>query len=177
MINFGIFLLTGVALWVATLQARDARTQRDAADTASAAAAQHEAAALEAARRSASASERVAREQARAADALEKQVALSEFAAQKTDPWLLEALSPSNMDQRWRIENCTGDTALSVKISGPWIDTVHEIDQEVGPGMSTYFTFIRRLSSPSHTTVMITWFLPSGTHRKFTKHIGDSEAI
>jgi hypothetical protein len=176
-INLGIFLLTGVALWFAINQAKEAQTQRLAADKASIAAGKHEAAALDAASRSAAASERLAGEQGRAADELEKQTALAIRAARPTELWQFVTYDSPKTDQRWRIENSTGEKAGSVTISGPhvgsWIRPEHDVVDSVKPGEAFHFTFIHRLSSPTDSTVTVTWSPAYGAaQEKFTRHIG-----
>ena len=176
-INLGIFLLTAIAVWVAIDQAREARTQRIAADKASVSAGEHEAAALDAASRSAIASERAASEQGRAADALEKQATLAELVSRPEDPWLFEALSPPNMDQRWRVENRTGEKVVSVVISSPslgeWIlPEGEDVIESVDPGESIFFEFKRRYTSPTSATVWVLWGPSDGSgQKKFTKFI------
>jgi hypothetical protein len=165
-INLGVFLLTAIAVWVAIVQAREARTQRDAADSAKTAAAGYAVAALDAASRSASAAERAAGEQARAADALEQQVELARDALPVREPWLFRSSDSPNVDQRWRIENRTGEAVKRVSIRSPYIGTwVRPNEVEVGyvePGASIGFTFVRRFSSPSEAVVTVVWTPLSG---------------
>jgi hypothetical protein len=177
LINLGIFLLTGLALWVTILQAREARTQRNAADSAKTEAAGHAAAALDAASRSATAAERAASEQARAADALEQQVEIARDALPLTEPWLFRTSDSADLDQRWRIENRTGEAVTRVSIRSPYIGTwVQPNEVEVGyvePGASVGFTFVRRFSSPSEAVVTVVWTPLSGAGEKeFTQRIG-----
>lgn len=127
------------------------------------------------ANRSASAHERGALDaQRRVAEALERQTQLAEAAAKPAIPWEFEALSPGDVDQRWRAVNRTGFGAADVRLMTPdgtdevWI--VPEVGGaiEVPSGEAFGFTFIRRLSSPSSRTVTVHW-TEGGEPKKFTQ--------
>ncbi|MFC5791975.1 hypothetical protein EDM22_12345 [Agromyces tardus] len=111
--------------------------------------------------------------QRRVADALERQTQLAEEAARPPVPWVFEALSPADMDQRWRAVNRTGFDAADVHLLTPdgageqWIVPDIGAAVDVPAGEAVGFTFIRRLSSPSTRTVTVHW-TEAGEQRRYT---------
>jgi hypothetical protein len=177
-INLGLFVLTGVAVLLSAREANSAKKAREAADAANAAAAEHAKAALVAAERSASASEQAASEHVRIADAAERQAAVAESTASVPELWVFDALTDASIDQRWRVTNATGENVTSVTLGTPagtdeqWIVPEDADLRDVANGESVYFTFIRRLSSPSTATVWVHWTPADGSAQKqFTKSI------
>jgi hypothetical protein len=177
-LNLGLFLLTGVGVWVAIAQARDAGRAREGADRANAQAALHEKAAADAAERSASASEHAVIEQRRTADALERQAAAVETASIKRDEWDFE-LTESGSDQRWRVINRTGENVTSVTIGTPsgtderWIQPESADPVDVEADGAVYFWFQRRLEAPSTATIWVHWTAADGTspQKRMIRHL------
>lgn len=178
LINLGLLILTGLGFALTVWQAFDARTSRDKAQQASRDAAEHESAALAAARRSASAAELSAQEQRRSADALERQATIAEASAYPSEKWLLEPLEDASIDQKWKVTNQTGEDVTSVTIGTPngygeqWIKPDSEAPIDVARNESTYFTFLRRHTSPTSATIWIFWTPADGSQQKqFVKSI------
>jgi hypothetical protein len=170
-INFGIFVATVIAAIIAWRGVRDAQSARDAARG-------YEEAALAASRSAAAAAEESAVEHRRAADALERQVALAESAAEIRQPWEFEALSDSTSDQLWMVKNVSGEYAYNVHLGSPdgfdevWLELPGEAIDSVAPGETIQFTFRRRLSSPKSATVWVFWTPADGSEQKqFTETI------
>lgn len=101
--------------------------------------------------------------QQRVAAALERQATLAEKAAKPAIPWVFEALSPANVDQKWRATNNTGYDAADVILTTPdgadeqWIEPQSHGALDVSAGDDYLFTFTRRFTSPSSRTVTIRW--------------------
>ena len=170
-VNLGIFVATVIAAVIALRLVNDARQARDDASA-------HERTALDAAARSASAAEVAVRHHERTADTLEKQTALLESAATHREEWALEALTDASIDQRWKATNKTGDDVTHVSIGTPdgfneqWIKPDTEETDDVPRGGSIFFTFIRRLSSPTSRTIWVNWTPADGSaQKKFVKTI------
>ena len=170
-VNLGIFIATVIAAVIAWRSVNDARQARDEASG-------HERTALDAATRSASAAEVAVRHHERTADTLEKQTALLESAAMNHEEWALEALTDASIDQRWKVTNKTGYDVMHVSIGTPdgvneqWIKPDEEETADVPRGGSIFFTFIRRLSSPTSRTIWVVWTPADGSaQKKFVKTI------
>ena len=164
-VNLGLFAASVVAAIIAWRSVSDARQARDEA-------AAHERNALDAATRSASAAEVAAQHHERTADTLERQTALLESAALLREDWVLEAVTDSNSDQRWKATNTTGYDVMHVSIGTPdgfneqWIKPEVDEPVDVARGESVFFTFIRHLSSPSSRTIWLFCTPADGSSQK-----------
>lgn len=178
LINLGLFILTALGLAVTIWQAFDARSSRDKAQQASRDAAEHERAAIGAAQRSATAAELSAQEHRRSADALERQATIAEAGAYLSEKWLLEPLGDESIDQKWKVTNQTGEDVTSVTLGTPngfneqWIKPENDGPIDLARNESTYFTFLRRATSPTSATIWIFWTPADGSMQKqFVKSI------
>lgn len=178
LINLGLLIVTAIGLALTVWQAFDARSSRDKAQMASRNAAEHERAALGAAQRSATAAELSAQEHRRSADALERQATIAETSAYPSEKWLLESLGHESMDQRWKVTNQTGEDVTSVTLGTPnglneqWIKPENNDPIDLGRNESTYFTFLRRVTSPTSATIWVFWTPADGSiQRQFVKPI------
>ena len=162
-IDFGLLIVTIAAVVVSIWQAAIARKARIDAQAASALAGNHEAAALQAAERSAA--------------ALERQAAIAEATANPPDPWLFEPESDASMDQRWRVINNMREDVVDAFLapsvdSEDWIMPDGNSAVHVASRGSLGFTFLHRLSSPTRATVLVHWTPADGTERRqFIKSI------
>lgn len=105
----------------------------------------------------------------RTADTLEKQTALLESAATHREEWTLEPLTDASIDQRWKAMNKTGYNVTHVSIGTPdgfneqWILPGEEAVVDVPRGGSIFFSFVRRLSSPTSRTIWVLWTPADGS--------------
>lgn len=158
-INLGLLVTTAIGVVVAILQAKEARADRIAAESARDAAHAHEKAALEAATQSATAA-------SRSASALEES---NEIARKSlpTDPWTLVKHSKS----KYELRNTGDETlwAVSVFEPGDFNDiTLFNTDDptdQLHPGESIYFDYSRSMASPASTTIVVTWGYPDSHER------------
>ena len=108
----------------------------------------------------------------RTADTLEKQTALLGSAATHREEWALEPLTDASVDLRWRATNKTGYDVMHVSIGTPdgfneqWIKPDVEEAADVPRGGSIFFTFVRRLSSPTSQTIWVLWMPAAGSAQK-----------
>ena len=170
-VNLGILIATVIAAVIALRSVNDARQARDEASA-------HELTALDAAARSALAAEVAVRHHERTADTLEKQTALLESAATHREEWALEPLTDASIDQRWKATNKTGYDVMHVSIGTPdgfneqWIMPDEEAVVDVPRAGSIFFTFVRRLSSPTSRTIWVLWTSADGSaQQKFVTTI------
>ena len=106
----------------------------------------------------------------RTADLLEKQTALLESAATHCEEWALEPLTDASIDQRWKATNKTGYNVMHVSICTPdgfneqrIVPDDEEAVVDVPRGGSIFFTFVRRLSSPTNRTIWVLWTPADGS--------------
>lgn len=150
LINVALLICAIVAAFIAGAQARQSGRDREASQAASAAALEHESAALAAAEKSATAESRMANELAEA-NKLTR-------ASMPADPWKLT----QHDTQKYELANTGRLTLRNVKLvelSGG-NDVVLFDDEPVGellPGQSIYFAIGRTLASPPTTNIEVTW--------------------
>lgn len=170
LINIGLLVVATIAAGFAGWQALTAKRARDDARAASREAGEQARASAEAAQRAAAAAEALTAEQRRAADALERRADLAERLATPPRVWELHRVSGDAIhDQRWEARNVSPDLLSDVHIETPdgydeqWIQPeAPGVAVDVGPGESLYFTFRRRLGSPTTRVVRVMWTSPSG---------------
>lgn len=163
-INLGILVVAAIAALIAWLGVRDARKARDSAR-------EYEQSDADTAKQSAT-------EHKRTADALERQAAVAEAAAEIRPLWEFSTLDAPTSDQRWTVKNISGEHAYNVHLGSPsgfdadWLELPGGTEDAVAPGATIAFTFLRRLSSPTSATVSVFWTSRDGSPQKqFTETI------
>jgi hypothetical protein len=171
-VNIALLVVTMIGVVIAFLQAREARAARDDARTASAEAYRHEQRTLRAAENAAQSAQDSADAHRRIAEASEARLELERASRSPSESWTFRPLGDGNSDQRWMVTNNSDETALWVTLATPngfnerWIQPESNELETVAPGESVYFTFIRRLSSPSTAVVWVLWSPSDGSAQK-----------
>lgn len=158
-INFALLLVTAIGVLVTILQAKDARGDRIAAESARDAAKQHEKSALDAATQSASAA-------TRSASALEEANIIARASLPK-DPWTLVRQT----ENKYELRNTGDETLWAVSITEPGGNNDITLFQEqpvpqLHPGESLYFDYSKSFASPLSTTLIVTWGYPDSTEQR-----------